>query len=261
MRIDERFDANLEPPWDVAEVGTGTVTRQPEPGVLRMTVGAGRIYSNAQIADYCSQDYRFRWRPPLRMTVTAWASAPAGELRGTAGFGFWNHPFSPDVRRFPRLPQAIWFFFAAPPSNMALAYGVPGFGWKAATIDATRPGALALAPLALPAVLLMRRPSLYATLWRRIQRRLNIGEHLLDGALLAEWHTYRIDWRRDGAAFAIDGATVYETPYAPRGAAGFVTWIDNQYAIVTPQGKLGFGIVPVEREQSLFVEHIVVEPI
>jgi hypothetical protein len=143
---------------------------------------------------------------------------------------------------------------------MALAYGVPGFGWKAATIDAARPGALALAPFALPAVLLMRRPALYATLWRRIQRRLHIGEHLLDGALLAERHTYRLDWRKDGAAFAIDGATVYETPYAPRGAAGFVSWIDNQYAEVTPQGKLGFGIVPVEREQSLFLVHVVVEP-
>ena len=119
------------------------------------------------------------------MTVTAWASAPADQLRGTAGFGFWNHPFSPDVRRLPRLPRAIWFFFAAPPSNMALAYGVPGFGWKAATIDATRPGALALAPFGLPAILLMRRESLYAKLWRVIQRRLNIGEHLLANALLA----------------------------------------------------------------------------
>lgn len=258
MRIDERFEENLKPPWSVAEVGMGTVTRQP--GVLRMTVGTGQQYSNAQLADY-SADYQFHWRPPLRMTVTAWASAPARDLRGTAGFGFWNHPFSPDVRRFPRLPRAIWFFFAAPPSNMALAYGVPGFGWKAATIDATRPAALALAPLALPAVLLMRRPSLYATLWRRIQRRLGIGEHLLDGTLLAERHTYRIDWHKDGAAFAIDGAVVYETPYAPRGAAGFVTWIDNQFAVVTPQGKLGFGIVPVEREQSLFVERIVAEPL
>jgi hypothetical protein len=143
---------------------------------------------------------------------------------------------------------------------MALAYGVPGFGWKAATIDATRPGALALAPFALPAILLMRRASLYAKLWRMIQRRLNIGEHLLPNALLAERHTYTLEWRRDGAAFAIDGATVFETPYAPQGNTGFVTWIDNQYAVVTPQGKLGFGIVPVEREQSLTLEHITVEP-
>ncbi len=264
MRIDENFGISREgealaAPWEVAEVGKGTVTRVS--GALRMMVGREqKTYSNAQIADYSSANYHFRWRPPLRMTVTAWASAPAEQLRGTAGFGFWNHPFSPDVRRFPRLPQAIWFFFAAPPSNMALAYGVPGFGWKAATIDATRPSALLLAPLALPAVLLMRSPKVYAKLWRIIQRRLKIGEYLLDGALLAERHTYTLDWRPDGAAFAVDGATVFETPYAPRGAAGFVTWIDNQYAVVTPQGKLGFGIVPVEREQSLFLERILVEP-
>lgn len=260
MRIDEHFEDDLNLPWDVAEVGTGKVARIS--GGLRLTVGAEQqIYSNAQIADYSADNYHFRWRPPLRMSVTAWASAPASDLRGTAGFGFWNHPFSPDVRRLPRLPRAIWFFFAAPPSNMALAEGVPGFGWKAATIDAARPAALALAPFALPAVLLMRRPALYATLWHRIQHRLHIGEHLLDGALLAERHTYSLEWRTDGAAFAVDGATVYEAPYAPRGACGFVSWIDNQYAVVTPQGKLGFGIVPIEREQSLFLESVLVEPL
>ena len=36
-------------------------------------------------------------------------------------------------------------------------------------------------------------------------------------ALLAERHTYTLDWRQDGAIFAVDGAAVLETPYAPRG--------------------------------------------
>ena len=163
------------------------------------------------------------------------------------------------AHRRPRLPQAIWFFFAGARSDMALAYGVPGRGWKAATIDAGHPGALALAPLALPAVALMRFPRLYARLYPAIQRRLHIGESLLDPRLLESRHTYALDWRRDGAAFAVDGDTVLETPFAPRGAAGFVAWIDNQYAVVTPQGRLGFGIVPVERDQSLIIERITIE--
>ena len=51
----------------------------------------------------------------------------AHTLRGTAGFGFWNYPFS--VRGDPlMLPEAVWFFYASPPSNMALIPGVPGWG-------------------------------------------------------------------------------------------------------------------------------------
>jgi hypothetical protein len=195
----------------------------------------------------------------VRLTVTAWASGDPVALRGTAGFGFWNHPFSPDVRRMPRLPQAIWFFFASPPSNMALASGVPGFGWKAATLDATRLSARALIPVALPAVLLMQRPALYARLWPGIQRALKIDEHLLDLALLAERHTYSLDWQPNDARFAVDGVTVLATDHSPRGAAGFVAWLDNQFAVVTPQGDLRFGIVPVEQEQSLVLERVTIE--
>jgi hypothetical protein len=142
---------------------------------------------------------------------------------------------------------------------MAFAYGVPGCGWKCETMDATRPAALLLAPFALPAALLMRNRRLYATLWPPIQRRLNIGQHALDLALLAERHTYALEWRRDAASFAVDGRTVYETPFAPRGPMGFVAWIDNRYAVVTPQGGFGFGVVPIPAERSLVLESIRIE--
>ena len=258
LRIEDTFDARISPIWEVAEVGKGTVAAG-EGGLALTTEPEQRIYSNAQIADYSYGRYNFRWSPPLRMTVTAGSTSPAEALRGTAGFGFWNHPFSPDLRRLPRLPQAIWFFFSAPPSNMALAEGVPGFGWKAATIDATGGRAKVLAPLALPAMLLMRRPSLYAKLWPPIQRALKIEEKLLDLSLLNARHTYTIDWRTDGATFGIDGESVFETTAAPRGKAGFVAWLDNQYAVVTPQGEIKFGIVPIERVQSLLLESVKVE--
>jgi len=256
--IDERFDGELNPRWDVSEIGTGRVSHAAR--VLRMTVQPTlNAYSNAQIADYTYADFNFRWQPPLRLTVTAWASGSGDTLRGTAGFGFWNHPFSPDSRRLPRLPRAIWWFFASPPGNMALADGVPGHGWKAATIDATRPAAWSLIPLALPAALLMRSPRIYARIFPPIQRRLKIAEHLLDPVLLAQRHTYTLDWRAEGARFAVDGETVFQTPYALLGNVGFVAWIDNQYAVVTPQGKFGFGIVPVEHEQSLTLEQVKIE--
>jgi len=258
--IEDHFETGLQSFWDVSEVGNGVV--KPHPGALWLTAGrSAGLYSNAQIADYEYSRFNFVWKPPLRMMVTAWASCPADSLRGTAGFGFWNHPFSPDSKRLPRLPQAIWFFFAAPPSNMALAQGVPGYGWKAATLDATRPAALALTPLVIPTLLLMRVPALYARLWHRIQRTLKIDEHLLDPALLAERHTYTLDWRTDGAVFAVDGAVVLETPHSPIGPTGFVAWIDNQYAVVTPQGKFRFGIVPLEHDQSLVLESVVIEQI
>src|SRR5579875_745817 len=78
----------------------------------------------------------------LRMEVEARSSLPAAtsadtkennSLRGTAGFGFWNYPFSArgDILM---LPEAVWFFYASPPSNMALVPGIPGWGWKAQVV-------------------------------------------------------------------------------------------------------------------------------
>jgi hypothetical protein len=225
---------------------------------MQINPAAGDVYSDAQISDYVESD--FRWRPPLRLTVRARASGTADELVGTAGFGFWNQPFMPGQRRF-RLPQAVWFFFSSPPSNMRLAKGVPGPGWKAATINARRWSFAALAPTALIGVLLMRIPSLYNRLWPIGQRAIGVSERLLDGALLAETHTYTLDWRADGAIFGVDNIAVHEVPVAPRGALGFVAWIDNQYAIVTPQGQFGFGLVPVQREQTLILEYVAIETV
>ncbi|NDJ60376.1 MAG: hypothetical protein GYB67_04575 [Chloroflexi bacterium] len=262
-RIDEQFAAGVQPPWVISAVGTGRVVVREHNLHLMIPPTPAQTYSNAQITDYTTAGadaFRFGWRPPLRLTVTAYATHPAADLRGTAGFGFWNHPFSPDVRRLPRLPQAIWFFFGAPPSNMALAQGVPGAGWKAATIDATQPRALALIPAAPFAVALMNLPALERRLWPPIQRALRINEHLIDGALLAERHTYTLDWRMDRAAFAIDGVPIFTPRSAPRGPCGFIAWLDTQFAIVTPRGRIGFGLVPVTHEQTLILERITIEP-
>jgi hypothetical protein len=249
--------ASLDPDWRITQVGGGRV-RAERSFQLTIQPALGR-YHNAQIADY---DYApripFRWRPPLRLTVRARAALDPASGVGTAGFGFWNHPFSPDSRRI-RLPRAIWFFYAAPPNDMRLARGVPGHGWKAAVIDAARPSALLLAPAAPALIPLLNLPALYDRLYPFIQRRLAIAETLLDPALLASTHTYTIDWRRGGAAFAVDGRSVLQTDRAPLGACGLIAWIDTQFAVVHPGGRLAFGTRPLTAAQSLFIDSIQIE--
>jgi len=156
------FDDFIEPldqHWTQTCIGGGTL--ELSNSVLRMSFESARQgqYSDAQIDDYGNLPRAtYPWRPPLRMQVIARSSLPAatlsssGEsadiLRGTAGFGFWNYPFSVkgDILM---LPEAIWFFYASPPSNMALVPGIPGWGWKAQVVHSMRLGALvATVPLA-----------------------------------------------------------------------------------------------------------------
>jgi hypothetical protein len=210
-----------------------------------LTAGARHDrYADAQIDDYSGLARRhFPWRPPLRLTVRARTSGP---LTGTAGFGFWNNPFSPLGGR-PALPVAVWFFYASPPSDMPLALGVPGYGWKTACIDATQPAALAWAPLAPLVILANRSPALYRRVWPRVQRSLRIREAPI-GLLAQQWRTYVIEWRSDIARFSVDSEIVLETRTPPRGPLGFVAWIDNQWMRVTPRGGLGWGLLDAEAQ-------------
>jgi hypothetical protein len=215
------------------------------------------VYTDAQIDDYGKlARSAFPWTPPLRMEVKARASLPAASpsgnqasekiLRGTAGFGFWNYPFSVkgDILM---LPEAIWFFYASPPSNMALVPGIPGWGWKAQVVHSMRPGALlATIPTALATGwgLLSGRTAPAA---RWLQRLSGAQEALLDVDMTA-WHTYTLEWRAAEALFRVDGQRVLTAPHPPTRPLGFVAWLDNQYAIATPRGVLRFGTVSTEQE-------------
>ncbi len=236
---------------------------EPSGEGLRLAVDAAdaESYSNAQIDDYSRLPGRhvFPWRPPLRLTVRARFSHPAGELRGTAGFGFWNDPFLMTDPRPPALPQAVWFFYGSPASNIKLDRRVPGWGWKAAALDTARPAAWLLAPLAAPAVLLMNFPPLYRALWPSIQRALHIREALLD-ADMTVWHTYTLDWGRHRSHFAIDGRPMARPFPSPHGPLGFVLWIDNQYLVAMPQGRLRWGLEPIDGRQWLEVDRLSIEP-
>jgi hypothetical protein len=240
--------------YHVTEVGRGVVRRSADRYALTVPPVSAGSYHNAQISSYSTRR-EIDLAPPLRLTLRAHIEGDAP--RGTAGFGFWNHPYAPNERGF-RIPRATWFFFASPPNDMPLALDVPGYGWKAATFDAANWRFLALLPLALPGFLLMRIPSLYRALWPLGQRAIGVSERLLDFGLLHQPHDYQLDWHIDRVRFAVDGVTIHETDRSPRGPLGFVAWIDNQYAVVTPQGRFGSGLTDVPGEQTLVIESLAI---
>jgi len=242
--------------WQSYIVGNGVVEQRGDVLLFRIHDASAQRYSNAQIDDYRGLPRRrLLWRPPLRLTVRARFSHPVGVLHGTAGFGFWNDPFMMTGARWPALPRAIWFFYASPPSDMQLALSVPGHGWKAATLDATRPSALALAPLAPIAVLAMRSYPLYRKLWPPIQSALGVREDVLS-VDITDWHVYVLEWQPERAHFYTDGKLVLGNAPSPRGPLGFVMWIDNQYMVVTPQGRLGWGLLEIRGEQWMEIDQL-----
>lgn len=244
------------------EIGAGTVRVEPPTGyTLHLPAASAQAYHDAQICDYTLPARAF-WqapRPHQTLTLTLRAHFSTADVRGTAGFGFWNHPFSPDMRGLPRLPQAAWFFYGSPPNDMPLARGVAGHGWKAAIIDTHRPLFYTLAPLIPLAALLMRVPAFYRALWGIGEAALGVREVLLPPTLMTAPHEYRICWSHNALRFEVDGQPVLTHNQAPRGALGFIAWIDNQYAIVTPQARLGWGLLDVPAPQSLMIDALTLQ--
>lgn len=226
---------------------------------LRLSVPPTRnAYTNAQLYNYRGlRRSRFPNQPPLKMTLRARAShlAPLGTL----GFGFWNDPFTPAGGGVLAAPNVVWFFYASPPSNMALAEGVPGWGWKAATLNAGRVPSLLLAPAALAAIALTRVPGLGPPVMAVARRAAQAHEALLRDVALTDWHTYELNWQTESVVFRVEGVECLRSPAPPRGPLGFVTWIDNQYAIASREGKFGFGLCATHDEQWLELEGLKVE--
>jgi hypothetical protein len=136
---------------------------------------------------------------------------------------------------------------------MALAEGVPGWGWKAATLNTGRWPGLLLAPAALAAIALTRVPGLGRPIMRLARRFAVAHEAVLDEAL-DQWHHYRLDWQPREARFYVDGIERLRSPAPPNRPMGFVMWIDNQYAIASEAGQFGFGVSTLPEPQWLEVE-------
>jgi hypothetical protein len=248
-------------------LGGGEVAYDPAAGRGRLVVPAtppGQ-YTNAQLDDYHAgpagrlrRRVRLADRAPLRLSLRARASHP--EPIGTLGFGFWNEPFS-IAGGVLSTPNVCWFFYASPPSDMALAPGVPGRGWKAATLNTGRMPGFLLVPAALVAIALTRVPGLGRPIMSLARRFAVAHEALLDDVPLTDWHTYQLDWRPGEARFYVDGRERLRSPAPPAGPLGFVLWIDNQFAIASAGGRFGFGLRPLPEPQWLEVDALRLEPL
>jgi hypothetical protein len=206
-----------------------------------------RAYANAELAE------RYPRRPAATLLVRARFSHPSDEIRGTAGIGFWNASITPGSWRVG-LPRAVWFFAAGPPYDVPLARGVPGRGFKAATLDARRLAFLALLPTAPFGFLAMHSRWLYDRLWPVAQSAMRVSERALPEVDLTAVHDYEVRWNLDRVTFAVDSQVVFETAASPGGPLHAVVWIDNAYAIVTPRGRFALGLLDLPETQWIEVE-------
>ncbi|MGH2620484.1 MAG: hypothetical protein ACRDHG_07930, partial [Anaerolineales bacterium] len=168
---------------------------------------------------------------------------------GTLGFGLWNDPFGLSLggaggrQKLPAAPQAVWFFYGAPPNDFSFVRGGPGAGWKAASFRSPAlPGPL-LVPGAALAFLAGNAPVLRKWVVRAVQAAIPGAEAELN-VPLTEWHTYLLHWETARVRCEVDGVVVLDAPVAPRGPLGFVAWIDNQFAVLSERTGIRFGIVP-----------------
>jgi hypothetical protein len=251
MTFGNDFRSGIASTWQTHLTGGGQLA--PTADGLRLAYSGARAdsYTNAQIDDYQGLPRnRFRWRPPLTLRVTARFSHPADQLRGTAGFGFWNDPFAMTEARLPALPRALWFFFNSADAPIKLALESSGHGWRATTIDGWRLPFLLLSPTIPAALLLLRWRWLYRRTWPLAQWAMGVAEALIEVDLTA-WHTYEIDWNHHHATFRVDGVERLRTRHSPRGPLDLVIWIDNQGMVVTPWQLPRQRLLNVEHEQWL----------
>jgi hypothetical protein len=186
--------------------------------------------------------------------VRARFSHEAEELGGTAGFGFWNDPFTLSGGGLLAMPNCVWFFAGSPPNDQYLCEGVKGWGWKAATLKTH----WSLAPFAAVGIALAQIPLLGKPIMAVGRKFISAHEKIIAGSI-KEWRTYELVWEPHQATFAVDGRPVFVSPAPPTCPLGFVLWIDNQYAIVSAAGKFKFGMIGHDAERWLEIADLKIE--
>ena len=244
-------------------LGGGELALDTDAGFRLSIPPTVRGYADAQVDDYRGlRRAEFPWSPPLAMTLRARASHP--NPRGTLGFGFWNDPFgvslsgAGSLRRLPATPQAIWFFYGAPPNDFSFAKDGIGHGWKAATLRSVRYPAAVLVPAGAAAFALGNLPLLRRWIVPLVRKQAAGSEVELDTPL-AEWHEYSLIWKPVGAEFSVDGQVVSNAGVVPHAPLGFVAWIDNQYAVLTEASGIRFGLLATNEEYWLEVQDLHIE--
>ena len=238
----------------IIEVNGGQVSSGP-PKHLEIPA-SNTAYTNAQLDDYHGlRRKEYLWNPGTHLSIRARFSHSAAELKGTAGFGFWNAPFGDPSVPWPASPRSVWFFFASAPNNLPLALEGPGRGWFASTIDAPLSRSGLILPAA-PALLILNQfTALRSYFWPWLRSYFGISFQLI-GKNLEDWHKYDLSWQSNHCKFLVDDELVHQTSHSPNGPLGFVCWIDNQYMVATPKGKVRWGTLKLGHSQWLEVEEL-----
>lgn len=255
--IEDTFQKGIAPSWVRFCIGHANI--ETEHGIARFVVdGAeGGQLSDAEIDDHRTVPReRLAWKPPLRLSVRARMSHRSGELFGTAGFGFWNDPFD-WVGNVQAPPNALWFFYASPQSDMAFVPNVRGNGWKAAMLNAGRADPVTMAI----GNFVFNLPGMSKLVFAAAQSRINAREKILDDISLTDWHDYQIDWREHEARFSVDGTEVLTAPNPPRMPLGFVAWVDNNAAVMGPGRDFDFKRIAIGQRQWMELAHVKIEKI
>ena len=98
-------------------VNRGHIHRDGDLTRLTIPPTSNATYVDAQLDDYDHDARLFGNVAPQRMHIHVRFSHPAGVLKGTSGFGFWNHPFT-QAGNLIDLPTNLWFFYSSPESDM-----------------------------------------------------------------------------------------------------------------------------------------------
>lgn len=245
-------------------VNGGRVERDGPRARLILPPTDARAYADAQLDDYAHQPpYSFNHAPPQRLAARARFSS--NDLKGTAGFGFWNAPFTQDGG-VTEPPCNVWFFYSSPESDLRVTRDAPGHGFKAAMLNSypstnrAVAGAFGLL-MKLGSPLLnwmLRRRALSGLVLSAARATVQAREVLLNVDMTA-WHEYALDWRPEQAVFSLDGRVVLRAPGPPKGPLGFVAWIDNYRATASGDAPRGasayeFAYVDVQQEQWMELE-------
>jgi len=237
VKHSSRLNPNLTPGAQIVENQAGIIR-------LEIPSGADGRYRLSQLDDYSDLHRKaFPWRSPIHLSLQSRVSSAS--IPGTWGFGFWNDPFSMDLRggrdrlRMPVLPNAAWFFFASPANYLSLRDDIPGNGFLAATFS-TQKWASALIYPGIIALPLMFLPLSFRFL-RRLASRIVSQDSFRIIVDTTEWHRYEISIKQQRVEFQLDSDLVFETSIVPQGRLGFLMWVDNRFLAFSPDGRFSFG--------------------
>ncbi len=252
--IADSFQNGFDPHWVRFAIGHADI--EHEPGIARFVVDGARAgeLSDAEIDDHrTAPRWQLNWTPPLSLSVRARFSHTAGDLCGTAGFGFWNDPFD-WVGNVESPPNALWFFYASPHSDMGFVRGMSGSGWKAGFLNGGRANRLTMAA----GNFVFRLPGMSKLVFAAAETQMKAAERVIE-VDMTQWHDYRVDWGRAEAVFSVDGVQVLRGANPPAVPLGFVAWVDNNATTMGPGKDFDFKRIEIPNRQWMELAGVRIE--